>query len=62
MPTFKEMSCNQQWPENKLNHASAGLVTYNNTKEIMLCGGYRITGCRIWTKEGWVKSDTTFDR
>ena len=70
MPSFQEISCDQQWPSYKLDGASAGLVSYNNTKEIMLCGGYDywdyvyegMTGCYIWSEQGWIKSDTTFTR
>ena len=61
MPSFQEMSCDQQWPESSLYYAIAGLVTYNNSKELMLCG-YYMTGCRIWTEQGWIQSDTTFKR
>ena len=62
MPSFEEISCNQHWPKNNLRYASAGLVSYNNTKELMLCGGSRMTGCYIWTEQGWIQSDTTFFR
>ena len=62
MPSFQEISCNQQWQERELVSASAGLVSYNNTKELMVCGGYRMTGCYIWTEQGWIQSDTTFNR
>ena len=71
MPSFQEISCDQQWPGYYLDGASAGLVSYNNSKEIMLCGGYDIDdhdygvmtgGCYIWSEQGWIQSDTTFNR
>ena len=71
MPTFQEISCDQQlqWHENEVGGTSAGLVSYNNTKEIMLCGGYEhdydyegMTGCYIWSEQGWIQTDTTFNR
>merc|ERR1712013_675857 len=33
MPSFQEISCDQQWPGYYLDGASAGLVSYNNSKE-----------------------------
>merc|ERR1712142_71492 len=62
LPSFQEISCDQRWPDKKLEGASAALVSYRGTKEIMLCGGRGITGCRIWTSHGWWISDTTFNR
>ena len=61
MPSFEEIPCNQYLP-GYLVEAAAGLVTYKNAKEIMLCGGWHMRGCYIWTEDGWVKSDTTYDR
>jgi len=62
LTSFQEISCNQQWPERKLEWAIARLVSYNNTKEVMLCGGIGRTGCHIWTENGWIQSDTSFNR
>jgi len=62
LSTFKEVSCEQHFPERPLTAATAGIVSYNNKEELMLCGGNDMTGCRIWTKEGWAQSDTTFNR
>jgi len=62
LPSFQEVPCNQHWPEYSIINAFGGLVNHNNTKELMLCGGISITGCRIWTKDGWLQSDTKFNR
>jgi len=62
LPSFDVVNCTQDFPYYVLRRASAGVVTYNNQQELMLCGGYRMTGCHIWTKEGWVKTAVNFTR
>ena len=68
MPSLQEISCDQNWPDYKLDGASAGLVSYNNTKKIMLCQGYEYDydyeapSCYFWSEQGWIKSDTIFNR
>jgi len=63
LPSFEKVTCTQDFPSpDRLNRASAGVVTYNNLQELMVCGGNGMTGCRTWTKEGWVKTAETFPR
>ena len=42
-----------------MNYASAGVVMDNN---LMVCGGYGMTTCRMWTEDGWVETTTGFNR
>jgi len=63
LPSFDVVNCYQGFPGTEsLNWASAGVVTHNNQQELMVCGGYRMAGCRIWTKEGWVKTAENFTK
>ena len=61
LPSFDVVNCTQYFPY-VLHYASAGVVTYNNQQELMVCGGLGMTGCHIWTKEGWVKTAVNFTR
>jgi len=61
MNTFKEVPCDQQFTTGTYG-STAGFVSYNNTRELMVCGGYHQSGCHIWTNNGWVQSDTTYHR
>merc|ERR1712013_688680 len=59
LPTFKEVDCQQDFPESPMNGASAGVVMDNN---LMVCGGRGITTCRMWTEDGWVEATTGLKR
>jgi len=60
--TLDEVACNQDFPEKPILEAIAGIVPYKGNNELMVCGGKDMTGCRIWTVDGWVQSDTGFNR
>ena len=59
LPSFQEVDCQQDFPESPMNYASAGVVMDNN---LMVCGGYGMTTCRMWTEDGWVETTTGFNR
>jgi len=61
LPSFEDVTCKQDFPE-KLTYASAGVITYNNQQELMVCGSSGMTGCKTWTKNGWVKTAASFPR
>ena len=62
LPGFHEVTCNQQFPENPLTGASAGVVMENGKKELLVCGGKGTTICQLWTEGGWVAAGTGFNR
>merc|ERR1719369_1342425 len=62
LPSFQQVSCNQEFPEKPLNRASAGVVMKNGKKELQVCGGEGMTTCRLWTEDGWVETEIGFNR
>ena len=42
-----------------MREASAGVVMDGN---LLVCGGYGMTTCRIWTEKGWLEKGTGFNR
>ena len=62
LPTFQEVSCDQEFPEKPLDFASAGVVMEQGKKELQVCGGRGMTTCRLWTEGGWVETATGFNR
>jgi len=59
LPSFEEVPCNQDFPENPLQWATAGIVTDNN---LLVCGGQGMSGCMMWTENGWQEKGTGFNR
>ena len=63
LPSFAEVTnCDQKFPENPLSGASAGVVMVNGKRELQVCGGHSMTTCRLWTEDGWIETETGFDR
>merc|ERR1719308_714512 len=58
LPSFKEVDCQQDFPESAMSYASAGVVMDN----LMVCGGHGMTTCRIWKEDGWVETATGVNR
>ena len=59
LPSFEEVTCKQDFPENPLQYATAGVVMDGN---LLVCGGRGMTTCRIWTEKGWLEKGTGFNR
>jgi len=60
LPSFEEVTCKQDFPEELfLNYATAGVVMDGN---LLLCGGYGMTTCWLWTENGWLEKGTDFNR
>ena len=59
LPSFQEVDCQQDFPENPMREASAGVVMDGN---LLVCGGFGMTTCRLWTEYGWKETVTGFNR
>lgn len=65
LPSFTEVSCNQNFPEDTseaFDSSSAAMVMHKGKQELIVCGGFSMTGCRVWTDQGWDKIETSFNR
>ena len=65
IPTFKEVSCDQNFPSSVGVHVgpglnSAGVVTYKGTNTVMYCR--LLVPCLVWTKSGWIEIGPEWDR
>ena len=59
IPTFKEVSCDQNFPSSVgvgAGFYSAGVVTYKGTNTVMY------VPCLVWTKSGWIEIGPQWDR
>ena len=63
IPTFKEVSCDQNFPSSVgvgAGFYSAGVVTYKGTNTVMYCR--MLVPCIVWTKSGWIEIGPEWDR
>ena len=64
LSTWTTVTCNQQFSPGKTLWwgATGGVVEYQGEREVMVCGGLERKGCHVWTEEGWVKTNSDYER
>jgi len=65
IPTFKQQPCTTNpggKPKFEPTARSGAVVGYKGQDSLMLCGGYQLYGCQVWTETGWQDVEGDFKR